>query len=676
VSTPRVPLLTIPSPLPRFSQWVTYREVPDGKGKPTKVPYIAGTNQRASTTDPATWTSLENALALKNGDAGIGFVLTLDAGIVGIDIDGCRNPLTGEITTWGKRIVERLRTYTEISPSGEGLHLFVNGVLPAGARKSGSLEMYASGRFFTVTGDRLDGAPDTIEQGDVAWLHRLLAARVFDFAKNPKLENLLNGDASSYPSQSEADLALCSLLARLGLPEADIDSAFRLSALFREKWTEARGDSTYGRDTIRTALESGNAKSFRKQPSPQLASGGDKDVLLRTESGTLRPILQNAVVKLSGYPKYADLRFSEFTSRATLNGRAWTDADDSELACQFQCDGLFVSSALAAEAAQLVARSRPFHEVREYLRSLRWDGKARLENLLTTYFGAALTEFVKAVGVRFLVSACARVMCPGCQCDHVLLLLGKQGTGKSSGLRALFGPEWFSDHAPILGSKDSFVELMGKWCVEWAELTAMRRADTEAVKAFLTAPVDTFRPPYGRRAADFPRQNVFCGTSNDETPFVDPTGNRRFWPIPTGAIAVGRIAADRDALWAEAYSRYQTGAPWWLSPSEEKLAANEQEARYEPGPWDEAITAWIVLAQRRVPKSQYEEVPWYGSQPGKVNVSDVLIHAVGKTLAEIKLADQMAVGRCLRHLGWTMKQEGSGPFRGRRYYYRPEGDIR
>src|SRR5208283_4621803 len=92
--------------------------------------------------------------------------------------------------------------------------------------------------------------------------------------------------------------------------------------------------------------------------------------------------------------------------------------------------------------------------------------------------------------------------------------------------------------------------------------------EIEATKSFLTARVDHVRLPYARRAQALPRQCVFSGTSNDQNPFSDPTGSRRFWPVRTGKIDVVGIAAVRDLLWAEALVFFEAGEKWWLESPE------------------------------------------------------------------------------------------------------------
>ncbi len=314
--------------------------------------------------------------------------------------------------------------------------------------------------------------------------------------------------------------------------------------------------------------------------------------------------------------------------------------------------------------------------MRNYLESLVWDKVPRIDAWLIDYLGCTDSQFIRAASSRWLLSAVARIFRPGCQADHVLLLEGPQGIRKSSALRALVGDEWFADHIADLGCKDSRLDLLGKWVIEMSELASMRRAEIEKVKAFLTARTDHFRPPYGRRAVDVPRQNVFAASTNDEQPFVDSSGNRRFWPVRCGNIDAARIERDRDQLWAEAYHRYRQGEVWWLDTQElNLLAREEQEERYEPGVWDDIILEWVDDPRQR--EDLFNGIPifvapWSGSEPGKVTISDILIHAIGKDKDRLTQVDRNQVARCLTQDGWRPKQERRGSSRGKRFYVRSE----
>lgn len=336
--------------------------------------------------------------------------------------------------------------------------------------------------------------------------------------------------------------------------------------------------------------------------------------------------------------------------------------------------GILVSSKVAGEAVQTVAREHSFHPVKDYLNGLEWDGQPRIHRWLTTYLGAEPTPFAGAVGSRWLISAVARIFRPGCQADYTLLLEGAQGIKKSTSLRVLASDAWFADHISDLGSKDSRIELHGKWILEMSEMDRVRRGELERVKAFLTARSDHFRVPYGRRAEDVPRTCVFAGSVNDETPFTDETGNRRFWPVRCGAINIEVLTGDRDQLWAEAYQRYRGGAPWWLDSDElSELAKAEQEERYDLDIWHDAVLAWANDPKQRYDTDGGTQLPVepFVSIPGCVTLDDVLIHALGKDLERCTQTDKNRVARCLIHEGWRRKQDRSRTAtRGKWFYVR------
>jgi putative DNA primase/helicase len=259
---------TIPATLRHLPQWVCWRLV-EREGKPTKVPFTpAGTP--ASVSDPNTWTDFETALeAYRRGRFdGIGFVLTADAGVVCVDIDHAKNGT--DWTPEAMEMVGALNSYTEVSPSGQGLHIWCYGHLPAGRRRKNGVEMYDSGRFITVTGNHLAGTPDDLMErtAELADLHRrifgettlnlsdeVLIQRAMTARDGAKFRALWNGDTTGYPSQSEADLALCRLLAFwCGNDPARIERLFSQSALGqREKW-QTRAD--YRERTIAEAIGS------------------------------------------------------------------------------------------------------------------------------------------------------------------------------------------------------------------------------------------------------------------------------------------------------------------------------------------------------------------------------------------------------------------------------------
>ena len=283
----------LPRRLVEVDQWLCWKEE-KRDGKPTKIPITPGTGAFASSTDADTWTNFKAAVEYARSDEadGLGFVFTADDPFVGIDLDDCRDPATGHVDEDAREIVNRLDSYTEVSPSGTGFHVLIEGELPEGRNRKGTVEMYDSSRFFTMTGDRVNVAPQTVNsrQDALAEVHRKyvqqpamdgeqasgvgtdteetpatdvdladeeLIERARNAANGEKFDRLWDGDISAYESQSEADMALCSLLAFwTGGDAMWMDQLFRQSELIRPKWDEqhfANGD-TYGERTIERAI--------------------------------------------------------------------------------------------------------------------------------------------------------------------------------------------------------------------------------------------------------------------------------------------------------------------------------------------------------------------------------------------------------------------------------------
>jgi predicted P-loop ATPase len=235
-------------------------------------------------------------------------------------------------------------------------------------------------------------------------------------------------------------------------------------------------------------------------------------------------------------------------------------------------------------AVRKVCRHQAFDPLRDYLDGLQWDGTPRLASWLTTYCGAEPSAYVSEVGRRWCISAVARGFKPGVKADCMIVLEGAQGRRKSSALAALAGEDWFSDALPQMGTKDASSYLRGKWIIEVAELEAMR-SQMDAIKAFISRQVESYRPAYNREDVYEPRRCIFAGSTNKDDWQRDETGGRRFWPVRVGSIDVDAIARDRGQLWAEAVHLYRAGERWWLEGEEADQAQAEVAERRPDDPW-------------------------------------------------------------------------------------------
>jgi len=214
--------------------------------------------------------------------------------------------------------------------------------------------------------------------------------------------------------------------------------------------------------------------------------------------------------------------------------------------------------------------------VKEYLNSLVWDGVKRLDTLLVDFFNAEDSEYTRAVTRKAFTAAVARIFTPGCKFDFMLLLVGKQGLGKSYFLK-MMGGKWFSDSLTTVVGKEAYEQLQGVWLIEVGELSAAKKADIDALKHFISKQEDIFREAYGRRTGIYPRQCIFVGTTNDFEPLRDKTGGRRFWPVNVGKGTQSLWEGIHvDQIWAEAVESFKAGEKLFLPPELEKLAMRIQ----------------------------------------------------------------------------------------------------
>jgi hypothetical protein len=263
----------------------------------------------------------------------------------------------------------------------------------------------------------------------------------------------------------------------------------------------------------------------------------------------------------------------------------WQDRDNHGLRLFLEAKGIKKETNVNSGLQNaLLGRSR--HPIKEYLDKCRKvPYKAGdLERLFINFLGAEDTPYTRAVTKIFFVGAVARIYDSGCKFDYCPVLQGPQGIGKSTVFSVMGGP-WFSDSLSTTEGKDGMEQLRGKWVLEMGELSAMRRSDVEATKAFISRRTDTYRAAYARTIDDWPRQCVIGATTNQQF-YLKGDSNRRFLPILVdGARRIlspfEDLAPRRDALWAEALALYEAGTKLYLEAELETVARQKQEAANE-----------------------------------------------------------------------------------------------
>ena len=619
------PLATLTELRPR-QQWVAWRNETRG-GKTTKIPYVSA-SRKAEADNPATWLSHDQAASVakeivngSGGGVGIELGKCGDKHLIGIDLDTCRNPETGSAEPWAVEVITQFYSYTEISPSRRGFKVFglVNPsdvpklrtmMRPAEhgrqfKRKDGTdhppaIELYVSNRFFTVTWESVgeDDTPTELRTIPLDVLRWLIEQAGPDFADKVKGKRK---SSSTDASRSAAAFRKGAALRRKGKTFEEMVEALHADPE-TEEWTKEKGEANNQREL----------KRIWDKVDPSLT---DWQKHLQLDDGIPITNLANATTALRQAPELVGIVTYDQMLQHTLITRSLPDSRIEKIVGPRpvkDCDVTAIQEWLQRhdmrrigketvhQAIDLVAQEHAFHPVRNYLKNLQWDGELRLGTWLNVYLGTEPCEYAKAIGTMFLIAMVARIYQPGCKCDYMPVLENQeQGTLKSTACSILAG-EWFSDNLPdVTSGKDVSVHLNGKWLIEIGELSAMGKAETNAIKTFVTRQTERYRPPYGREEVIAPRQCLFIGTTNAKTYLKDETGGRRFWPIETGKIELDKLRHDRDQLFAEAVQLYQDGAQWWPSRDFElKHIRPEQDARLEDDAWAQPIAAYVERLER------------------------------------------------------------------------------
>lgn len=426
----------------------------------------------------------------------------------------------------------------------------------------------------------------------------------------------------------------------------------------------------------RVALDDERRSAARRAaPAPE---GDDLDSriafvrsrLLSDEKGNVRKVVANVITILGRDPRWdghlafhamrdapiitTAIEWHEDDAPAKPYVGPWTDADSVRAASWLsRVWDLDVAPKLVSDAIEAVSRRVLVDPLRDYLGALRWDGHVRLPGFLSAYFGAEDSEYTRAVGTRWMISAVARALNPGCKVDCVLVLEGPQGSGKSTALRKLCpSDDLFCDDELPLGSKDAAQNLAGKWIYELGELDKLSRHDLGTLKAFVTRQTDTYRPSFGIRARDFDRWTVFAASVNGQE-YLRDDENRRYWPVRAPHVFLAELERDRDQLWAEAVVRYQSGEPWHVdTPELASLCRAEQELRRESDPWEEHVAKWLAGQAEQACQSRILGARCPCAWCQGVTSSAVLSGALNVERSKQGRGEEMRAAAVMRRLGW------------------------
>jgi hypothetical protein len=634
----------------------------------------------------------------------LGEVECLGEAVIGADLDSCLRSKDDDPADWALPFLQAMPSFADISPSDTGIKIIARiklADLPAarrmldireadkeqartrifGERTNGmthapGAQLFLTKRFFTITGrpwptapedvrlltlgdiarlaeafgpkehaasDDRDPANDNDDEPDEATLRAKLEAAK---AKNPRLWARWEGGTEGLndTSRSGRDMSVLAMLRQAGFTKGETRAALRLfehgklteegPRYFEEMWRRTKATAPDATERRRSVNVLALVTHINSTPAWE---------------GTLRLNLLT-----EGYEACPPFPPQDGIAKGPLRGLR--DPQDTLVATMyFQANGFAkAGKRLVWDALAAAAYQHPYHPIRNYLDGLKWDGTARVGRLFQQYFNAELPEterardrhvaYLEHISTGFMVGAVARVTDPGCKHDQVPVVVGPERSFKSTAIRMLsHDPAWFTDDlSPNLIERDTKESLAGKWIVELSEIPHIGR-EAERVKAFFSRTTDRYRAAYGMASQDHPRQCVFIGTSND-LEFVSVTGNRRFWPFRiAGSIDIAAIKADRDQLWAEAVVLFRQGVRWWLPPTIEAIASEQQASFVETDILEDVIARWI------------------GLHPEAFTLEMLFAAGTGITpyreAAAVPKAEQMRAARCLTKLGHRKQQK-------------------
>lgn len=350
--------------------------------------------------------------------------------------------------------------------------------------------------------------------------------------------------------------------------------------------------------------------------------GWERELRLDNKGNMIKNSSVNLLLVLSNHLLLKDVfKYDGFAKRILVRNcppweddthfkvRPVQDYDYTRLECFLEHNfGLTSSRDKCANAIESTAceKKNTFNPASDYFNSLEWDGIHRLDTWLFDYVsdGSQSKEYLSMVGRKFMCGLAGRAISEGIKFDTMVIFEGKQYAGKSLLSRILAtinGEEYFLDDFKDIENKDALMKMQGKLIVEFPEISTLRKAEINDLKAFLSRNTDVFRPPYGRNTIEAPRQCVFIGTVNPEGGYLrDVTGNRRYWPVSCrDKISNDLIRDIVPQLHAEAAHLFKNGEQLWLNEYEYNLATGEQEKRVLNDVWIDRISD-IVLGKDEV----------------------------------------------------------------------------
>jgi predicted P-loop ATPase len=687
----------IPQVLRAQDRWAPWRAKWNAKrGKHDKVPVgadgrgISTARERGWMTFDAAVTACADLLA-----DGVGYRMTGEHGIVGIDMDRCVKD--GVLDLWAAAIAKQCGSYTEVSPSGNGLRVFVTGTIPTDwTNHERGIEVYAghAPRFLTVTGQRTPASTDDVGPAPAGVLDSL----AIEYAKRHEKTNVIDIGLPEFDAEPadisklqlsdkvrafltdgtvDGDRSATLFSAGIALYGAGLSDATVLSTLRQNphSWEVALDHRGQDEDRATLYLWREHCLKARAKLASSVAGPQDFSVVLagapggegsppapplpvtRTKAGKIEPTAHNlrAALLTKGLLSIK-LAFDDFTADVMFAKRdgewqPFTENNyfDVRLALEKGPAGFApIGEQLLRAAIRWAAEQNRMDSARTWMDTIvpPWDGVPRIETFLSTYFGAEDTPYTRACSRMLWTSLAGRAIGPT-KADGVVILVGKQGIAKSLSIEAMApAKEYFTEINLAKGEDDIRRQIRGRLVGEMGELKGMRAKEITHLKSFVTAYADEWIPKYMEKPLVVPRRIVFIGSTNDAEFLHDDTGERRWFPVDVKLGRPEEVARDRLQLYAEAAARFTIYGTRHDYQAANDLAGDARRARTVGEVWEDSIAVWLATPDDLT-----------GAAPATrkfLQTREIAQGALRMEAKELGHAQAMRIGRAMRMLGYEL----------------------